>query len=361
MEGRRIYITIIDIYGQMDNKITISKKLGLVLSNVYDRDWKLGLAEEITDEINDRAKVAKKYKSEKFNIKEYDLKDLFSNNYIKDIFLGTGEENRVLRLVNCLTSLCVDDFENTMLVNRNEYMDSPTCEICFEKKFMNFYRFIIHNTHRNKKFTASSIITYCSNEIDAKSIIVSAFASRVDGNWRTGTNRFENYEVERELQIKSLVEFGRLIDGFIERKNDFFLLEYIMNALDESERYNAYYIFKIVSIIELLIKNPKHSYWHEDDFSKLAGFIIEVEDKKELARLIIQIRNKIGHGDFEALQNKAEEYAKKYMNDYYFDYYEYSRINWVFLNLSCRLNEMLSDIIWEYLNNKSMIQNQKLK
>ena len=60
VRGRCIYITIIDIYGQMDHKIIISKKFGLCLSNIYDRDWKLEIAEEINDEINDRAKVAKK-------------------------------------------------------------------------------------------------------------------------------------------------------------------------------------------------------------------------------------------------------------------------------------------------------------
>lgn len=342
------------------NKIIISKKLGLVLSNVLDRDWKLELAEEITDEINDRARVAEKYKKEKLQIKRYDLKDLFSNNYLKDTFLAIDEEDDVLKLVNCLTSIYVEDFENTMLINRNEYMDSPTCETCFEKKFINFYRFIIHHTLRNKQPTASSIITYCPNEIDSKSTMTSVLASRADVKWRTSTNRFKSYETERELQIKSLIDFGTLIDDFLEDRNDFFLLEYIMNALDEDERYNAYYIFKIVSIIELLIKNPKHSFWNETDFANLAGFINEVEDKMALARLIIQIRNKIGHGDYEALHNKAEEYAEKHMNNYFFDYYEYSRINWVFLNLSSRLNEMLSDIIWEYLNNKRVMVNQKL-
>jgi len=161
------------------------------------------------------------------------------------------------------------------------------------------------------------------------------------------------------FKIMNLIKFGTLIDNFLEIDNDFFLLEYIMNALVEGEDYNAYYIFKMVSIIELLVKNPKHSRWQESDFRKMAGFINEVEDKLALARLIIQIRNKIGHGDYEALHFKAEEYAEKYMSNYYFDYYEYSRINWIFLNLSCRLNEMLADIIWAYLNNKSVMEKQR--
>jgi len=157
------------------------------------------------------------------------------------------------------------------------------------------------------------------------------------------------------------VDFGKLVDKFIEDENDFLLLEYIMNALNEGASYNAYYVFKLVSIIELLIKNPNIRFWNNNDISKLAEFINYNKNDRKLSRLIIQIRNKIGHGDFKALQHKTDKYADNYMKDYYMDYYEYSKINWVFLNLSCKLNQVLSDILWGYLNYKDKMNNLKLK
>ncbi|MFY0202422.1 hypothetical protein P3K77_07045 [Bacillus cytotoxicus] len=43
------------------------------------------------------------------------------------------------------------------------------------------------------------------------------------------------------------------------------------------------------------------------------------------------------------------------MIEYNFDYYEYSRNNWAFLNMNCILNEVVAEIIDSYLENKQLM------
>ncbi|HDR4570974.1 hypothetical protein ACRS6Y_17235 [Bacillus cytotoxicus] len=82
----------------------------------------------------------------------------------------------------------------------------------------------------------------------------------------------------------------------------------------------------------------------------------EFENKKmELVRLLIQIRNCIAHADYKRLERKVEEYIEQFMIEYNFDYYEYSRNNWAFLNMNCILNEVVAEIIDSYLENKQLM------
>lgn len=57
--------------------------------------------------------------------------------------------------------------------------------------------------------------------------------------------------------ITSLVYIGKLIDDFLVSDKDFWLLDYIINAVFFNREHNAYHIFKVMSLIEMLIINPK--------------------------------------------------------------------------------------------------------
>ena len=46
---------------------------------------------------------------------------------------------------------------------------------------------------------------------------------------------------------------------------------------------------------------------------------------------------------------KAEEFAKKYMAHYSFDYSEYSRLNWILLHTCCLLDDLLRAILFRQL------------
>ncbi|MBO5349052.1 MAG: hypothetical protein J6A89_04460 [Clostridia bacterium] len=159
-------------------------------------------------------------------------------------------------------------------------------------------------------------------------------------------------------QIDNICEFGNYIDKYIKNDNRFFELKYIIDALNTDDDYNAFYIFKLVSIIEMLVKNKKHNSWEEDDYNVFTKYIYDkdnvINNKIEFVKLIIQIRNKIAHCDTSGLYKKLHKYKNEYMKHYYFDYYEYSEENWIYLNLSCRLNAILADILYsKIINNKS--------
>lgn len=59
-----------------------------------------------------------------------------------------------------------------------------------------------------------------------------------------------------------------------------------------------------------------------------------------------KMRNKIAHGDFIAFEKLVEEFACEIMDDnFYFDYSEYSRKNWVILHICCELERVVKKMI----------------
>lgn len=138
-------------------------------------------------------------------------------------------------------------------------------------------------------------------------------------------------------------------------------MEYILNAINENEEFNSFYFFKMMTLVEMLIKNPKHSSWLQEDYSNLVRYVPkEIGNKKaNFARLLTQLRNAIAHADYKKLEKKIEEYIEQFMDDYYFDYHKYSRNNWAFLNINCLLNEIVAKIIDLYLKGKTLMLDKR--
>ena len=68
----------------------------------------------------------------------------------------------------------------------------------------------------------------------------------------------------------------------------------------------------------------------------------------------------MAHGDFVAFEKKAEEYARKFMDGRYsFDYSEYSRKNWVLLNVRCLLSDIVKAMINIMFENKEYMDSLK--
>ncbi|MCM3575494.1 hypothetical protein M3172_20025 [Mesobacillus subterraneus] len=128
--------------------------------------------------------------------------------------------------------------------------------------------------------------------------------------------------------------------------------------------YNAYHLFKNYSLIEMVI--GKEDFTDPNKFDDIFALFIESdrfennEIKKLFAKIIRQIRNKIAHGDFLGLQKKLEEYAAHFMKNYYFDYFEYSRENWIYLNICCELDRILADILWCLTSEDSQGRNRRI-
>lgn len=67
--------------------------------------------------------------------------------------------------------------------------------------------------------------------------------------------------------IKLLKYIGSLVDKFLESEEDFWLFDYIVNVVcaNEENRLNAYHTFKVMSLIEMIIVNPKNGGRTQDE------------------------------------------------------------------------------------------------
>ena len=68
-----------------------------------------------------------------------------------------------------------------------------------------------------------------------------------------------------------------------------------------------------------------------------------------------KLRNKIAHGDFEAVKQLLEQYRQVFMQNFWFDEIEYSIENWTYGNICLRLDEVLYEILWLMLYDKSKL------
>lgn len=222
--------------------------------------------------------------------------------------------------------------------------DGRLCEEDYAEKIIEFIRFM---TRQNvDEFTPNFI--YSSNHND---LIKTRVLQRL---------KFKR-TISMETYILELQKWGQKIDKFLEEENDFYQLDYIINALYKDKEYNANHLFKNFSILEMLL--VKEGAKTNTIDNKLAIFLEEEyrEDGIHLARLLRQMRNKIAHGDFNSFYEKAEEYARLYMINYNFDYSEYSRLNWILLHICCILDDLVAKVIKIMFDNKSQLLEIKNK
>lgn len=319
-------MTTTNIFYKTNNEIIVSEKFNLILKNIDDIEWKNGIVEDIKKEILDRKRIIKEYS---FN------EELHYNSKGLEV------------IVDNVLMIEIGDLDKSLYHKVNKYMDTPTCEgKTFQVKFIDLYNFINNNTI-SKCYNNQICITYDSMPIYNKTDYL-----RMSGfkDFRyASVNKFLQINKEQtQNKINDLCNFGRLIDLYVKNDNAFFQLKYIMDAIGEESSYNAFYVFKMISLIEMLIK--KHNYWEDEDYDEFARYVlceeINVENKVSFVKLVIQIRNKIAHCDTKSLNIKLNTYKRKYMKYYHFDYYEYSEENWIYLNLSCKLNEILANILF---------------
>ncbi|GJM72662.1 hypothetical protein HMSSN036_48780 [Paenibacillus macerans] len=242
------------------------------------------------------------------------------------------------------------DFENSYLQLKNNTMDSPTCEVLFPRKFINFCNIIQYaagaKDDLNNRIPFS---IYSSDELNAKPRILNYFRAMIKHEF--------DLEIYKNECISSLVRIGSLIDDFLQGEEDFWMLDYIINSMYHDRDYDAYHIFKVMSLIEMLIINPLRNGRTVGELErKLPQFLKEdqVEDAKKASfvEIMRKLRNKIAHGDYRGIQQLLERYRNEFMVNYEYDEFEYSIENWIYLNICCRLDEILSEIVWKLITNK---------
>lgn len=344
---------ILNFYGNIEKTI-ISKKLGIGVSNPPS-DWIKGLQDDMLEEILVREHNLKVWAKEEFmNIQpsNYDLTALVQkanwNNYLKDY-------NSDLEVIaKNLIAIDVLDFENSYLKLKNNIMDSPTCEVSFPLKFIDFCN-KIQRSSKGKGILNNTIpiSTFSSDEFHEKPRILNFLYAMLDSKLD-----FEDYN---NGCLSSLIKVGALIDDFLQNDEDFWVLDYIINSMYHDREYNAYHVFKVMSLIEMLIINPSVNGRTVGELErKLPLFIKDLQlgnNKKVIfAQIMRQLRNKIAHGDFRGIQQLLKRYRDEFMINYKYDEFEYSIENWTYLNICCRLDDILNEIVWELITNKDQLR-----
>ncbi|MEG2973200.1 MAG: hypothetical protein RR898_06980 [Clostridium sp.] len=348
------FMILISIYGKIKPTI-ISKKLGLSLCNM-DTDMFDIIYDEFDEELLIHRNKLRQYLYHGYDTKyldgSYNLKRIVSE--LKWKKEGKSEQQVI---AENLIEIKVTDFENSLLQNNNKYISSPTCEQRFEKKFLEFCWFVQPTDHvvGIMNYDIPNII-YDSHDYTRKTSLLSSVEDMMLLKKDT--------EKRRENSIKCLKYWGNELDNFLVEDRDWWLFDYIINAITQKSESVEYEIFKIMSLIELLIINPVKSGKTSGEMErKLISFIPKEIDRTKgivFATIVRKLRNKIAHGDFVAIPKLLEEYRELFMQNYWFDEFEYSIKNWTYLNIHMQLNKVLAKILRLMITDKEKwIQIQK--
>ena len=240
-----------NMYGKIPETI-ISKKLGIGICNPAP-DWVEGLQDDFEEEL-----LIHEHEISSFKKSGYDTawaSDRY--NLEKIVFqLGWQEEGKTSMqiIAEHLIEIQVLDFDNSLLQMKNDHLDSPTCEPQYPRKFLNLCCKI------QSSQSAQTVIpnqipfsTYNSDDFQQKPLILNFLGAMLHPH--------PNYPISipdyTAGGIKSLEYIGSLIDNFLVTDKDFWLFDYIVNAVFNDESHDAYHIFKVMSLIEMLIITPK--------------------------------------------------------------------------------------------------------
>lgn len=148
-----------------------------------------------------------------------------------------------------------------------------------------------------------------------------------------------------EISLEFLKTWGQYLDGFLETREDYLLLDYLINAYHFDSHKDEYHILKTYSLCQLFLEKN-----HESELdSKLPRFLSYYDsskDREDCAPFLRKIRNKLAHGDFRALDGLLEQFAERFMDGcFWFDYSEFSRRNWIIGHIGLILDTALHEIV----------------
>ncbi len=338
-------MVVIDVFGKID-KTLISDKLKVYISNIPD-DWKndlkldmlLEISQQKMDIEDDLIRHGKTYRTE------------YSFQYLKDIVqsilngFSTSDldsiDSCLQYLVDNLVCMFFDYEYNDMPFFdwTNNCFDGRCCEEDYAEKLIYFGNFVNHNV----KNGISVRCIYSSNmEPFANTRILSQLSFNIH-------SEFEK-QISKDYYIKELKEMGSRIDCILNSPNDYNRLDYIINAIYKDNCYNHNHYMRTFTLLELVLLTRKQGT-NEIDTLLIPYLNSEYGNRTvKLAKLLRQMRNKIGHGDFEGFNKKAEEYAQIFMKDFLFDYSEHSRLGWILVNICCLLDDLLRSVLIQQIN-----------
>ena len=111
----------------------------------------------------------------------------------------------------------------------------------------------------------------------------------------------------------------------------------------------------------MLIINPKGNGQTAGEMErKLPQFLsehIDIVKQPLFAEIMRKLRNKIGHGDFKSVQQLLGQYRNSFMQNFWYDEFEYSVENWTYGDICLNLDRTLKEILWLMLFNRSQLTN----
>ncbi|GAA5417012.1 hypothetical protein Pryu01_02073 [Paraliobacillus ryukyuensis] len=339
-------MVVLDIYGKIERTM-ISDKLKLFIANLPD-DWKDTIKEDIFEEIR-RIEFNRKEQQIKYGKVLTDVFDYTKAKKIVETNIETIKGYSLDTLENCID--CI--LENMIFIEFDyDYNDMPffdwttncfdgrLCEEDYSEKIVKLLNFMKRKNH----FRAHFNVIYSSNN-DYFSVIpriTTALALRTD-------SEFKGFRIKDEA-ISDFKKCGECIDDFLQTESDYYKLDFIVEALNKGDDYKHYHFLKTFTVLEMLLLNKNQQTNEIDNYINPIIKQIYSEESEQATKLLRQMRNKVGHGDFKGFNKKAYEFADKYMKSYQFDYSEYSHLNWILLHTCCLLDDILKEVLIEKFN-----------
>lgn len=318
--------------------ICISKKLKLYISNLpngKDNNWNEELCSELWANLRHSEIHAQKLGIKQKNELHKIYKKYFSQESLPD---GATENICIQSIVDRMICLYFDyDYADMPMGDwTTNCFDGRLCEEDYTEKIVDFINFLAYGENKLLPSPTPQWI-YSSNHDE-----INLYRMFWGGE-------------EATPYIESMKKWGELIDNFLCNKNDYLLLDYLMNSIHKDNEYNEYHFLKTFSLCQLFLEKERES---ELD-SKLPRFIdarYSQKEKEDCAKLLRRMRNKIAHGDFLAFEGIIEEFATTLMDGrFWFDYSEYSRKNWTIQHVCCLMDDIVRKLIQMLLLDKKQL------
>ena len=309
---------VLNMWGSIEPKV-ISSKLGFYISNFKGschEEW----AEELVNEFTRGLKAVSLWSSKS-------LEEVSKEVAAKYGLAADSSGEWVNEVVDGMIFADFDyTYEDMPLGGwESNFFDGRLCELDYAEKLVDFFSVFSGSLHRGSFPSRVPAWIYSSSPVrpDYQRLLYWGGCS---------PSEFED----------SLCCWGRILDGFLRDRNDYLLLDYLVNTFYFDKAMDEYGILKRYSVCQLFLEkeNERELDW------KLVPFLIDIgieeKDAKDLAGTLRRLRNKLAHGDFAAFDVELEKYARCFMDGrFWLDYAELSRRNWTIGNVCLVLDKVL--------------------
>lgn len=350
-------MVIYNMFCKIDVPICVSEKLGLYLINPSKRDGYYGMIKELLiKNLSQEKKHSKKWKRKKF-----DINKILTNPYWNGMFSIDDKSsekeciNEIIKNIVILVQFDVngtiyDEFDEKRL--HAEQIDEYSLEhkISMLQDWLpsisgNSFSGILYDFEMDSLFGSNQFIH-----------ILNGLEMRCEDKTIIPKYKLKNIEEEIQNNKKEIEAFKTAIDSYIEDKNDFYKLDFIMDHLIEQTSHYQRFLSPFY-IIEMILVNPKDSirnqlkkklkyFYNNEDFYSIKNNI------EKFACSVYDLRSKLVHGDFKNYEKEIQKYKNNFMKDYDLDYYEFTEDHWVIGNAAVMLDLIAKNLVMALLTSK---------